>query len=138
MLFGLLLLMLEVKITSYGVLTAGGLASLLFGSMILIDSSVPELQLRLRLVLPIVFGLASIVVFLVRLAVVSQRRQPVSGVAGMIGEPGCALTSIEPGSAGRVATHGEIWRAIAHEAIAEGDRLRITGVDGLTVTVRKE
>ena len=38
MLFGLLLLMLEVKVTSYGLLTAGGLASLLFGSMILMDS----------------------------------------------------------------------------------------------------
>jgi len=138
MLFGLLLLMLEVKITSYGLLTAGGLASLLFGSMILMDSSVPELQLSLRLVLPIVFGLASIVVFLVRLAVASQRRQPVTGVAGMIGELGYALTSIEPGRVGRAATHGEIWRAIAREPIAEGDRLRITNVDGLTVTVRKE
>jgi membrane-bound ClpP family serine protease len=56
----------------------------------------------------------------------------------MIGELGYALTSIEPGRAGRVATHGEIWRAIALEPIAEGDRLRITDVDGLTVTVRKE
>ena len=138
MLFGLLLLMLEVKVTSYGLLTAGGLASLLFGSMILMDSSVPELQLSLRLVLPLVFGLASIAVFLVRLAVASQRRQPVTGVAGMIGEFGYALTAIEPGGAGRVATHGEIWRAIAREPIAEGDRLQITDVDGLTVTVRKE
>jgi membrane-bound serine protease (ClpP class) len=94
--------------------------------------------LSLRLVLPIVFGLAGIVVFLVRLVVASQRRQPVTGVAGMIGEPGYALTSIEPEGAGRVAAHGEIWRAIAREHIAEGDRLRITDVDGLTVTVRKE
>jgi membrane-bound serine protease (ClpP class) len=137
MLFGLLLLMLEVKIASYGLLTAGGLASLLFGSMILMDSSVPELQLSLRLVLPLVFALASIAVFLVRLAVASQRRQPVTGVASMIGESGYALTAIEPGAAGRVATHGEIWRAVAREPIAEGDRLQITDVDGLTVTVRK-
>jgi membrane-bound serine protease (ClpP class) len=138
MLFGLLLLMLEVKVTSYGLLAAGGLASLLFGSMILMDASVPELQLSLRLVVPIVIGLASIVVFLVRLAVTSQRRQPVTGVARMIGEFGYALTAIAPGAAGRVATHGEIWRAIAREPIAEGDRLQITDVDGLTVTVRKE
>jgi len=137
MLFGLLLLMLEVKVTSYGLLTAGGLASLLFGSMILMDATVPGLQLSLRLVLPVVFGLASIAVFLVRLAVASQRGQPVTGVASMIGECGYALTAIEPGGAGRVATHGEIWRAIAREPIAEGDRLQITDVDGLTVTVRK-
>jgi membrane-bound serine protease (ClpP class) len=94
--------------------------------------------LSLRLVLPIVLGLAGIAVLLVRLAVASQRRQPVTGVAGMRGEFGYALTSIEPGRAGRVATHGEIWRAIALEPIVEGDRLRITDVDGLTVTVRKE
>ncbi len=138
MLFGLLLLMLEVKITSYGLLTAGGLASLLFGSMILMDSSVPELQLSLRFVLPIVFGLAGIAVFLVRLAVASQRRHAVTGVAGMLGEVGYALTAIEPGTAGRVSTHGEIWRAVALEPIAAGDRLQVTNVDGLTVTVRKE
>ena len=138
MLFGVLLLMLEVKITSYGLLTAGGLASLLFGSMILMDSSVPDLRLSLRLVLPIVFGLAGIAVFLVRLAVASQRRQTATGVAGMIGESGYALTAIEPGRGGLVATHGEIWKAIAREPIAKGDRLRITHGDGLTVTVRKE
>jgi len=99
---------------------------------------VPELQLSLRFVLPIVLGLAGIAVFLVRLAVASQRLHPVTGVAGMVGQVGRALTAIEPGKAGRVATHGEIWRATALESIAEGDRLRITDVDGLTVTVRKE
>jgi membrane-bound serine protease (ClpP class) len=55
----------------------------------------------------------------------------------MIGETGQALTVIEPGGTGRVATHGEIWRAIAHEPIAEGDRVTVTDVDGLTVRVRK-
>ena len=136
-LFGLSLLMLEVKITSYGLLTAGGLASLLFGSMILMDSSVPELQVSLRLVLPIVFGVAGIAVFLVRLAWPPSGTPPVTGVAAMIGEAGRALTAIEPGGIGRVATHGEIWTAIATEPIAEGDPVCVTGVDGLTLTVRK-
>jgi membrane-bound serine protease (ClpP class) len=136
-LFGLLLLALELKIPSYGLLTAGGLASFFFGSMILVDSSVPELQLSLRLVLPIVLAVAGIAVVLVRLAVASQHRLPVTGVAGMIGETGQALTVIEPGGTGRVATHGEIWRAIAQEPIAEGDRVTVTDVDGLTLRVRK-
>ncbi|PYR63178.1 MAG: serine protease, partial [Acidobacteria bacterium] len=52
-LFGLLLFALEVKVTSYGLLTAGGLVSLVFGSMILMDSPAPELQLSLRIVLPV-------------------------------------------------------------------------------------
>jgi membrane-bound serine protease (ClpP class) len=136
-LFGLSLLVLEVKITSYGLLTAGGLASLTFGSMILMDSSVPELQLSLRLVLPVVFGVGGIAVFLARMAVASQRQRSVTGVAGMIGEVGRALTAIEPGRSGRVATHGEIWTAIATEPIAEGHPVCVTSIDGLTLTVRK-
>jgi len=65
--FGLLLLALEIKVTSYGLLTVAGLASLVFGSMMLMDSSVPELQLSLRVVLPVVLGFAGIAIFLVRL-----------------------------------------------------------------------
>ena len=136
-LFGLLLLVLEIKITSYGLLTAGGLASLTFGSMILMDSSEPDLQLSLRFVLPIVLGLGGIGIFLTRLALASQSRGPVTGAAGMIGEVGKALTAIEPGKTGRVATHGETWTAIAEEPIAEGDRVSVTRVEGLTLTVRK-
>jgi membrane-bound serine protease (ClpP class) len=47
------------------------------------------------------------------------------------------LTSIDPGRSGRVATHGEIWWASAPEPIAAGARVRVTGVDGLTLTVEK-
>ncbi len=135
-LFGLTLLVLELKVTSYGLLTVGGLASLIFGSMILVDSPLPELQVSLRFVLPIALGFAGISAFLVRLAVASQRLRPVTGVAAMIGEVGQALTAIEPGGLGRVMTHGEIWTAVAPESIAEGARIRVTAVDGLTLTVR--
>src|SRR5205823_12478984 len=127
--------MLEVKVTSYGLLTTGGLASLLFGSMILTESSQPELQVSLRLVLPVVLGVAGIAVFLGRMGVASQRRRPVAGVAAMIDQAGRALTAIEPGGVGRVATHGEIWTAIATEPIAEGDGITVTHVDGLTLMV---
>jgi membrane-bound serine protease (ClpP class) len=137
-LFGLLLLALEIKVPSYGLLTAGGLASLVFGSMILIDSPIPELQLSLRVVLPVVLGFAGIAVFLVRLAVASQQRPAVTGVAGMIGEAGQAMTDIGPELPGRVATHGEVWQATSEESISEGARVRVTRVDGLRLSVRKE
>ncbi len=137
-LFGLLLFALEIKVTSFGLLTAGGLVSLLFGSMILMDSPTPELQLSLRIVLPVVLGFAAIAIFLVRLGVASQQQRAVTGHAGMIDEHGQALTAIAPGRPGRVAAHGEIWQATAGEAIAEGARVRVTAVDGLTLTVRNE
>jgi membrane-bound serine protease (ClpP class) len=135
--FGVGLLILELKIPSYGLLTAGGLASFVFGSMILMDSDVPELRVSLRLVLPIVIAVAGIAVVLVRLGVASQRREPVTGVAGMIGGTGRALTPIVPGAVGRITTHGEIWTARAQEPIAEGDPVAVVEVDGLTLTVRK-
>jgi len=135
--FGVLLLTLELKIPSYGLLTTGGLTSFFFGSMILMNSNVPELRVSLRLVLPIIFAVAVIAAVLARLGVSSQRREAVTGVAGMIGETGRALTPIEPGRIGRVATHGEIWAARAPEPIAEGDPIAVVRVDGLTLTVRK-
>jgi membrane-bound serine protease (ClpP class) len=137
-LFGLLLLALEIKVTSYGLLTVGGLVSLVFGSMILMDSPVPELQLSLRVVLPVVLGFAGIAIFLVRLGVASQRRPSVTGAAGMIGEVGQALTAIGPDGSGRVATHGETWQATSDESIPAGARVRVMQVDGLVLIVRKE
>jgi membrane-bound serine protease (ClpP class) len=135
-LFGLSLLVLEVKVTSYGLLTTGGLASLTFGSMILMDSSVPELQLSLRLVIPVVLGVGGIALFLARMAVASQRQGAVTGVAGMIGEVGTALTAIEPGRIGRVVARGEMWTATSSEPIAEGQSVCVTSINGLTLTVR--
>ncbi len=55
-LFGLVLLVLEIKVTSFGVLGAGGVVSLLLGSMILIDAPAPELRVSLALIIPVVVG----------------------------------------------------------------------------------
>jgi membrane-bound serine protease (ClpP class) len=136
-LFGLALLILEVKVTSFGLLATGGIVSLLLGSMMLIDSPLPELQVGLRLILPITFGMACVILFLVRLGVQSQRTRPVSGTAGMLGEVGYALTPIESGGIGRVRAHGEIWNASADERVEAGEALRITSVNGLVLHVRR-
>jgi len=137
-LFGLVLLALEIKVTSFGLLSAGGIVSLIFGSMILMDSTLPELQLSLTAVLPVVLGFAAVAMLLARLAVAAQRQQPVTGQAAMIGEPGEALTAIAPDLAGQVATHGEIWNATSGELIPKGARDRVTGVDRLTLVVRRD
>ena len=99
MLFGLLLFALEIKVTSYGLLTIGGIISLIFGSLMLIDSPAPELQLSLSLILSVVLGFTAIAAFLVRLALASQRAAPVTGAEGLIGETGHALEPIVPGDA---------------------------------------
>jgi membrane-bound serine protease (ClpP class) len=137
-LFGITLFVLELKVASYGLLSAGGVIALVFGSLILMSSPMPELRVSLGLIVPVALALSAIMMFLVRLTLASQRRRPTTGAAGMVDELGRALTAIEPGTAGRVATHGEIWRAIAAEPVAEGETVRVTDVDGLTLTVRRD
>jgi membrane-bound serine protease (ClpP class) len=137
-LFGLLLLILEVKVTSFGLLAIGGILSLFFGSILLIDTPLPELQLGLRLVIPVTLTLSAIVLFLVQLGVKAQRIKSVTGEEGMIGAVGRALTAIEPGQGGRVMTRGEIWSAVASEPINAGDSVHVVSVQGLQLTVRPE
>ena len=138
MLFGLVLFALEIKVTSYGLLTIGGIISLVFGSLMLIDSPAPELQLSLSLVLSVVLGFTAIAAFLVRLAVKAQRSVPITGAEGLLGETATVIDPIAPGTPGRVRVHGEIWSAVADAAIVGGDSVAVTGVHGLTLTVRKE
>lgn len=136
-LLGFVLLVLEVKVTSHGVLAVGGIASLLFGSLMLIDSPLPELQIGLRLIVPVTLGLAGILLFLVTIGVRAQAQPATTGESGMLLASGQALTAIEPGGTGRVATRGEIWTATAAESIHQGDLVIVTGVHGLTLTVRR-
>jgi membrane-bound serine protease (ClpP class) len=134
---GIILLILEVKVTSFGVLAVGGVVALFFGSMMLIDSPLPEMQIGLRMIVPITLSIAAILLFLVRLAVQAQRQRSVTGEAGMLDEVGQALSSIVPGGVGRVQAHGEIWTATSDEVLAAGDRVKVVAVKGLLLTVRR-
>jgi membrane-bound serine protease (ClpP class) len=136
-LLGFALLVLEVKITSHGLLAVGGIASLLFGSLMLIDSPLPELQIGLRLILPLTLTLSAILLFLVRLGIQAQAQPAVTGESGMLQTFGQALTTIEPGGVGRVATRGEIWTASSPDVVHAGDRVVVTGVRGLLLTVKR-
>jgi len=134
---GIVLLILEVKVTSFGLLGAGGIVALFFGSLMLIDSPLPEMQIGLRLIVPMTTVTAGIILFLVRLAVTAQRQPAVTGPAGMLAELGEALTSIDPGGVGRVRAHGEIWTATADDAVSAGDHVRVVSVKGLLLTVKR-
>lgn len=136
LLLGLVLLILEVKVTSFGLLAAGGVIALLFGALMLIDSPLPEMQVGLRMILPVTLGMSAIMLFLVRLAVRAQRQPAVTGASGMLGETGRAITSIDPGGIGRVQTHGEIWTATSSEPVGSGDTVTVTEVNGLLLRVR--
>ena len=135
---GVVLLVLELVVTSFGILAVGGIISLALGGMMLIDSPLPELQIGLSFVMPVALATSAVVLLLVRLAIRAQRTPTVTGEAGMLGEAGRALSSIEPGGVGRVRTHGEIWTATAVEPVTEGDTVRVVAVEGLLLTVKPD
>ena len=137
MVLGFGLLVLEVKVPSFGLLTVGGLTSLALGGLMLMDVSTPALRVSRELIAAVTIALGGIMTMLVRLAVRAQRRPATTGAEGMIDEIGQAISAIAPGRAGAVSAHGEIWQATAAEPIAEGDAVRVVAIHGLTLEVRR-
>jgi membrane-bound serine protease (ClpP class) len=133
-LFGLFLLILEIKIPSFGVLGLGGVLSLVVGSLML-PGNVPGVALRPGVVVPVALAMSAILVFLGRLAVRAQRQPAATGARAMIGRRGRALAAMSPDRPAQVAVHGEIWTATTAAPVAEGDLVRVVGVDGLTLRV---
>ena len=136
-LFGLILLVIEMLTPTYGLLATGGIVSMVFGGVMLVDSPAPELQLGWPFILSTMLALGLITGGLVRLGVRAQRTPPVTGTAGMVEQVGRALSAIPAGGAGRVTTRGEIWSATSDEGIAEDAEVRVIGVKGMTLTVRR-
>jgi len=133
-LFGLALLIVEIKVPSFGVLGLGGIVSLAVGSLMLTDQ-VPGVAPRPALTLSVALAMAAILLFLGRLAMRAHRQPASTGVAAMIGLRGRALAAIEPGLPTQVAVRGEIWNATAEAPVAEGEPVTVVAVNGLTLRV---
>jgi membrane-bound serine protease (ClpP class) len=133
-LFGILLLVLELKIPSFGVLGIGGATSLILGSVVMMNRTA-DVRVDLQLIVPAMIAFAGIFLFLGRLALDAQRRPAVTGAAAMIAETGRAQTAIPADGTGYVAAHGEIWIARATRPVDAGAAVRIVALEGLTLTV---
>jgi membrane-bound serine protease (ClpP class) len=133
-LFGIGLLVLELKVPSFGALGVGGAISLFFGS-VLATRGVPGVQVGLGAIVPAVLGLSVGVLLLGRLALAAQRLPPVTGVDALIGQRAQARSTILPGLPGRVTIHGELWQAESETPIEAGGFARVTAVNGLTLKV---
>jgi membrane-bound serine protease (ClpP class) len=131
---GMALLLLELKVPSFGVLGIGGAVSLFMGAVMLTDE-IPGVRVGYDVIVPIVVALSAIMLFLGRLALASQRRLPITGAEGLVGEIGTALSAMAPGEIGQIRVHGEIWRAASPAAVPRGQHVRVTSVTGLTLAV---
>jgi membrane-bound serine protease (ClpP class) len=136
--FGIILLLLEIKIVSHGMLAIGGIVSLLIGSFMLIRpvSGLDMARISRVLIFSAVGITTCFFLFVVGMGLKAQRARPVSGVDGMIGETGEAIDPLNP--SGRVRVHGEIWNAISPSGdIGQGERIRVLQVKDLTLYVEK-
>jgi membrane-bound serine protease (ClpP class) len=138
---GIILLLLEIKIVSNGLLTIGGAISLLLGSVMLINSPFELMQISLTVIITAVVLTVLFFLFAIGMALKAQRRKPTTGKEALVGERGIALTKFKPASngwaTGQVRVHGEIWKAISQDAINPNEEIVVRGVEGLTLKVEK-
>jgi membrane-bound serine protease (ClpP class) len=135
-LIGIILFILEIKVTSYGMLTIGGIISVIIGSLMLFESPLPFLRLSLSVVLPITVVTALFFVLTFRLAYKAHKRKPVTGIEGLIGMEGIAKTDINK-DGGMALVHGEYWTVYSDELIKKDERIIVEDVKGLRLRVRK-
>lgn len=133
---GIILFILEVKVVSYGMLTIGGLFSMILGSLMLYDSPFPFMKLSLSVIIPAVLITALFFVVTFRLAYKAYKRKPVTGQEGLIGLEGVAKTDITP-DGGMVLLHGEYWTGYSDSIINKDEKVIIDEVKGLKVKVKK-
>jgi membrane-bound serine protease (ClpP class) len=132
----IILFILEVKIISHGVLTIGGIISMVIGSLMLFESPAPFMKLSLAIILPAAIITALFFSLTVGLAYKAYKRKPVTGSEGLRGAQGVAYTEITK-DGGMVLLHGERWSAYSDEPIAKGEKVIVETVSDLKVKVKK-
>ncbi len=132
--FAVILFLLEIKIPSYGVLSIGGVISLIAGSVMLFDSNLPFLHLSWQVIFGVVLITTLFFVFLVTLVVRSYKRKPTTGVEGMAGEKGEVYKALNP--QGTIKVHGEFWKAVSDSPVKKGQRVEVLEVDNDTLLLK--
>ena len=136
--FGIILFLLEIKVTSYGMLFIGGVISVLLGSFFLFRDT--SALLAIKVSATIIIGITAFTtlffLFLVKMGIQAQRLKPASGMEGLIGEGGETLAILNP--VGFVQVHGEVWNAESvMGAIDKGQKIKVTAVKDLKLFVEQ-
>jgi membrane-bound serine protease (ClpP class) len=132
-LLAIVMFIAEIKIVSHGVLTLGGVAALILGSMMLIDSPIPDMRIPLTAILFTSGATAAFFVFVVGAGVRALHSRTATGIEGLIGEVGVVRSPLSP--RGHVFLRGELWNAESDERVEAGASVRVARVDGLTLKV---
>ena len=135
-LLGIGLIVAEAFAPSFGILGIGGAAAFVLGAAILIDTEAPEFQISWAAISALAVTSLVFTFVVARLAISSHRRKVVTGVEEM----GHARGEVDDwqGSRGYVIAHGERWKAVSKAPLTKGQPVRVTGIDGLVLSVEPE
>ena len=134
-LLGAVLFLLEIKVTSYGLLSVGGIICLTLGSIMLFNTGTPGLRISWSVLIPAVLVISGFFIAVAFLAVRAHIALPRTGYQGLIGEIAVAKESLAPD--GKVFVHGELWNATSEDIVPVGARVEVIGVENLWLKVRK-
>jgi membrane-bound serine protease (ClpP class) len=124
---------LEAKMHSHGVLTAGGIAMMVLGMLLLVNGPIPEMRVQVWAALAISIPLGLITVFLMSIAVRARHNKVTTGEPGLIGETGIVTVPLVP--AGKVLLRGALWDAVAPVNVDIGTQIVVRGVHNLVLQV---
>jgi len=137
-LFAIALFIADLKAPTHGILTAGGIISLLFGSIMLINVEKTKfIKISLKVILPSILLTLLFFIFAIGLAIKAHKRKPTTGKEGLIGLVGEVKEDLSP--EGMVLIKGEIWKAKAKgdKTIEEGKKVKVVDVRDLTLIVEE-
>jgi len=136
--FAVILFIAEIKVVSHGLLSIGGVISLVLGSIMLIDteSTLEVIKISWQVILVIVILTSSFFIFAIGFGIKAQSRKPTTGIEGIIGEIGETISNLEP--EGQIRVHGELWNAESLDgSISKGTKVKVTQVSNLKLMVRR-
>jgi len=126
----------EYFTASFGLLTTGGVVSLVTGSLILFSHS-PGVEVNRKLIAGVTIAIAAFCIFVIGAIIRGQRRRKATGAEGMIGKIAIAKTPLDP--TGTVQSEGELWTAVTEGTkIAPGEEVIINEVETLKLWVTKK
>ena len=131
MILGMIFMIAEAFVPSFGALGIGGVIAFVFGSVILMNDE------GLRISLPLIGGTALVstgfFLWVMGGLYAISRKKVITGVEAMIGSMGEAMADFE--GEGRVWIHGESWRAVSPKAVKKGQKVQVIEKDGLLLKV---
>lgn len=135
-LFGVLLFVAELMIISHGLLTTGGIISLILGSLMLFDSPDPAMRVSYQVLVPAVATISLFFVAVISLVIKAHRHKQYIGDKALVGEEGEAVTDIR--GEGKVFVDGEYWQATSEETIEKGSKIIVIAVEGIKLKIARK